>query len=109
MESLTSDYEKLQKINSRLEKAIEALDTEKHNLNSEVDHLHREAANRESILRYSVLYSVCLLYCYLNIYSCIIAITIFPNSRTLIMVQKRVDFRQAVNGPLVYGIERDHS
>lgn len=52
MESLTSDYEKLQKINSRLEKNIEALENEKRQLNAEVDHLHREAQNRESILRY---------------------------------------------------------
>ncbi|KAJ0177971.1 hypothetical protein K1T71_006844 [Dendrolimus kikuchii] len=51
VESLTSDYEKLQKINGRLEKTIEALETEKRNLNSEVDQLHREAANRESVLR----------------------------------------------------------
>ncbi|KAJ2947625.1 hypothetical protein O0L34_g17426 [Tuta absoluta] len=51
VESLTSDYEKLQKINQRLEKAIEALETEKRNLNSEVDHLHREAQTRESVLR----------------------------------------------------------
>ncbi|XP_063629513.1 rootletin [Cydia splendana] len=51
VESLTSDYEKLQKINARLEKTIEALETDKRNLNSEVDHLHRESTNRESILR----------------------------------------------------------
>lgn len=51
MESLTSDYEKLQKINSRLEKAIEALESEKRNLNDEVDHLHREASSREAVLR----------------------------------------------------------
>ncbi|XP_073952978.1 LOW QUALITY PROTEIN: ciliary rootlet coiled-coil, rootletin [Choristoneura fumiferana] len=51
VESLTSDYEKLQKINSRLEKTIEALETDKRTLNAEVDHLHREASNRESILR----------------------------------------------------------
>ena len=51
MESLTSDYEKLQKINSRLEKAIESLETEKRNLNDEVDHLHREASSREAVLR----------------------------------------------------------
>ncbi|KAF9791677.1 hypothetical protein SFRURICE_020076 [Spodoptera frugiperda] len=51
VESLTSDYEKLQKINSRLEKAIEALESEKRNLNDEVDHLHREASSREAVLR----------------------------------------------------------
>ncbi|XP_068626101.1 rootletin [Battus philenor] len=51
VESLTSDYEKLQKINTRLEKNIEALENEKRTLNSEVDHLHREASNRESVLR----------------------------------------------------------
>ncbi|XP_060802374.1 rootletin [Amyelois transitella] len=51
VESLTSDYEKLQKINARLEKTIEALETEKRALNSEVDHLHREGSNRESVLR----------------------------------------------------------
>ncbi|KAL4714216.1 hypothetical protein ACJJTC_018366, partial [Scirpophaga incertulas] len=51
VESLTSDYEKLQKINARLEKNIESLENEKRNLNAEVDHLHREAANREAILR----------------------------------------------------------
>ncbi|XP_026333476.1 rootletin [Hyposmocoma kahamanoa] len=51
VESLTSDYEKLQKINSRLEKNIEALENEKRQLNAEVDHLHREAQNRESMLR----------------------------------------------------------
>lgn len=54
MESLTSDYEKLQKVNSRLEKTIESLESEKRALNSEVDHLHREAANRESVLRYQI-------------------------------------------------------
>ncbi|XP_026732244.1 rootletin isoform X2 [Trichoplusia ni] len=51
VESLTSDYEKLQKVNCRLEKVIESLESEKRNLNAEVDHLHREAANRESVLR----------------------------------------------------------
>ncbi|KOB78494.1 Rootletin [Operophtera brumata] len=51
VESLTSDYEKLQKINSRLEKIIETLENDKRNLNGEVDQLHRESANRESVLR----------------------------------------------------------
>ncbi|RVE41676.1 hypothetical protein evm_013674 [Chilo suppressalis] len=51
VESLTSDYEKLQKINCRLEKNIESLENEKRTLGAEVDHLHREAANRESVLR----------------------------------------------------------
>ncbi|KAL0881925.1 hypothetical protein ABMA27_001684 [Loxostege sticticalis] len=51
VESLTSDYEKLQKINCRLDKTIESLESEKRALNAEVDHLHREASNRESILR----------------------------------------------------------
>ncbi|XP_063827112.1 rootletin [Ostrinia nubilalis] len=51
VESLTSDYEKLQKINCRLEKTVESLEAEKRALNAEVDHLHREASNRESILR----------------------------------------------------------
>ncbi|XP_026492988.2 rootletin [Vanessa tameamea] len=51
VESLTSDYEKLQKINARLEKSIESLEGEKRALNSEVDHLRHEAANRESVLR----------------------------------------------------------
>lgn len=52
VESLTSDYEKLQKVNSHLEKNIEALEGEKRALISEVDHLKHEAANRESVLRY---------------------------------------------------------
>ncbi|CAG9120912.1 unnamed protein product [Plutella xylostella] len=51
VESLSSDYEKLQKINARLEKTIESLENEKKNLQGEVDQLHREAANRESVLR----------------------------------------------------------
>lgn len=58
MESLTSDYEKLQKVNCRLEKVIESLESEKRNLNAEVDHLHREAANRESVLRYYYSYLI---------------------------------------------------
>ncbi|KAG7310116.1 hypothetical protein JYU34_004655 [Plutella xylostella] len=51
VESLSSDYEKLQKINGRLEKTIESLENEKKNLQGEIDQLHREAANRESVLR----------------------------------------------------------
>lgn len=53
---MTSDYEKLQKINSRLEKNIESLEDEKRALNAEVDRLHREASNRESVLRYVSVY-----------------------------------------------------
>lgn len=51
VESLTSDYEKLQKMNTRLEKNIEALLNEKRDLNCEVDRLHREGASREAVLR----------------------------------------------------------
>lgn len=59
MESLTSDYEKLQKINARLEKVIESLENDKRNLNGEVDQLHRDSANRESVLRYITIIILC--------------------------------------------------
>lgn len=50
-EALTLDYEKLQKFSSKMQKQIEALESEKRSSNDEIDRLQREATNRESLLR----------------------------------------------------------
>lgn len=51
LESLSSDYEKLQKTNNRLQKLVDSLEDEKLFLQSEADRLQKEGEIREMSLR----------------------------------------------------------
>ncbi|XP_046675004.1 uncharacterized protein LOC124363786 [Homalodisca vitripennis] len=51
LETLSADYEKVQKANSRLQKMVDTLEDEKVYLQNEVDRLNKDAEMREMSLR----------------------------------------------------------